>query len=321
MLDRLLEIESEAYEPARRDTPETLSVGLSHPDGIAVVAEIESEEGSVIIGSALAGPLEHFQSVEGPDRDPHMDAHNTAYSIALTVHPNHHGTGIGRALKAAQVKACQALVDANGHPRYRWMTGRTRVGLAENMAHLTRTFGSYEALRLKAQYGEPDGEAIYYRIPLGPYAPHMGRPSLDPTTQDWAQGLSRPLSSPPADLQRLAESGGLFGATVNKITICNYISPAIVRAVEWVAALNPDHPHMYLTSCRDELVDKSIRTLKHYRTEGTIVIGIDGGYFGHTSAGARALSDPRVHHMGRAAVEWPRIAHPRSGGLQQAWSH
>ena len=129
-----------------------------------------------------------------------------------------------------------------------------------------------------------------YRIPLGPYAPQIGRPSLDPTTQDWAQGLSRPLSSPPADLQRLAESGGLFGATVNKITICNYISPAIVRAVEWVAALNPDHPHMYLTSCRDELVDKSIRTLKHYRTEGTIVIGIDGGYW-KGKAGARALSD------------------------------
>ena len=314
LLRALLEIESAAYEPARRDTPETLSVGLEHPDGIAVVAEVESPDGWRVVGSALAGPLESFTHVEGPDKDPHLGAQNTAYSIAITIHPDHHGQGMGTALKQAQLRATRALQTPAGTPRYTGMTGRNRVGLAASMTHLNRIFGAYEVKRLTGQYGEADGEAIYYRIPVQSWAPPSSTCSR--LAMNWAHGLSNPLASPPESLVALKEDGGLFGPAVTKITICNYITPAIVRAIEWVGALNPEHPHLYLTSCRDELVDKTIRTLKHTRKNGIAAVGLTGGYLGHTSAGARALSDPKVHRMGTAARSWPLIAHPGDSGIE-----
>ncbi|MEE2789701.1 MAG: aminotransferase class III-fold pyridoxal phosphate-dependent enzyme [Myxococcota bacterium] len=312
LLERLLEIEAAVYEPARRDSPATLNVGLSHPDGVAVVAEVADGDGWMIIGSALAGPLEQFESVEGPDTDRHLGQANTAYSIAITVHPDHQGQGVGKALRDAQLKALRTMERSDG-PRYEYVTGRNRVGLATSMTHVNRCFGAYEVVRLTEQYGEKNAEAIYYRQPLRAWAP----PAVPPSTSNvlpWSDGIARPWHTAPASLRSLLTRGALFGPTVNKITICNYVTPAIVRAIEWVGALNPNHPHLYLTSCRDELVDKSIRTLKHNRPSATLAIGVDGGYLGHTTSGARALSDPAVHRMGAPIVEWPRMPHPSVAG-------
>jgi len=88
-----------------------------------------------------------------------------------------------------------------------------------------------------------------------------------------------------------------------------------VRAVEWVSALSARHPHLYLTSCRDETVDKAIRTLRYYRKEAQAVIGLEGGYVGHTTAAARSISDPDVHTQGEAIFNWPRIPHPEEAGV------
>ncbi|MEE2787696.1 MAG: aminotransferase class III-fold pyridoxal phosphate-dependent enzyme, partial [Myxococcota bacterium] len=316
LLERLLVIEAATYEPERRDTPATLNVGLSHADAVAVIAEVPEADGWLTVGSALAGPLEQFGSIEGPDTDRFLGQNNTAYSIAVTVHPNYQGKGIGKALRDAQLKALRTM-ERSGRPRYEYVTGRNRVGLAASMTHVNRCFGAYEVVRLSGQYGQDDAEAIYYRQPLRAWVPPADEP-LENSNLPWSDGLARPWHTAPPSLRSLYEKGALFGPTVNKITICNYVTPAIVRAVEWVGALNPNHPHLYLTSCRDELVDKSIRTLKYHRPEATLAIGLDGGYLGHTTSGARALSDPAVHRMGAPVIEWPRMPHPGVVGSESA---
>jgi acetylornithine/succinyldiaminopimelate/putrescine aminotransferase len=98
---------------------------------------------------------------------------------------------------------------------------------------------------------------------------------------------------------------------VNKVTLCNYVTPAVVRATEWVASLAPAQPHLYLTSSRDETFDKAVRALRVNRPEGQVVIGLEGGYVGHTTGAARSLSDPRVHRQGPGYFRgWPRLPHP-----------
>jgi len=314
VLEKLLDIESAAYEPARRDTRETLSIGLNHPFGVAVVAEFKASDEWVIVGSALAGPLDAFRHIAGPDQDQYLDQNNTAYSIAITIHPDHQGVGLGAKLKRAQLTQTRRLKTADGQIRYRWMTGRNRVGLADSMTHLNRMFGAYEDVTLSDQYGETGAKAIYYRIPLQDYSPGLCGP-VERQALLWSSALSQPLAQPPETLVDLRDKGGLFGPAVTKITVCNYITPAIVRAIEWVTALNTNYPHLYLTSCRDELIDKTIRTLKHHRTKGVAAIGLTGGYVGHTSAGCRAVSDGSVHKMGPAARQWPLVDHPSQVGV------
>ena len=109
------------------------------------------------------------------------------------------------------------------------------------------------------------------------------------------------------------ERGALYGPTVNKLTVLNYLTPAIVRATEWVGALTPSLPHAYLCSSRDETVDKSVRVLRWHRTEAQKVIGFEGAYVGHTSSGARSISDPATHRQGAPYFDWPRVPHPADG--------
>jgi acetylornithine/succinyldiaminopimelate/putrescine aminotransferase len=83
-----------------------------------------------------------------------------------------------------------------------------------------------------------------------------------------------------------------------------------VRALEHVTALVPELPHLYLTSSRDEAVDKSLRLIRCTRKQAKVAIGIAGGYLGHTAASCRSLSDPEVHQGGPAHFAWPRVPHP-----------
>jgi acetylornithine/succinyldiaminopimelate/putrescine aminotransferase len=99
--------------------------------------------------------------------------------------------------------------------------------------------------------------------------------------------------------------------------VLNYLTPAVVRATEWVAALTPQLPHAYLCSGRDETVDKSVRALRWHRTEADTVIGLSGGYVGHTTACARSISDPNVHRQGRPHFAWPRVPHPVEVGAYE----
>src|SRR5262249_29207264 len=155
-----------------------------------------------------------------------------------------------------------------------YVTSRNRIGHTARMRHLNDVYGAHAVCVLTGQYEDPEGQAVYYRIPLAPIAPDTSMRRRQPgNALALTQGISRPLAQPPASLVEAERRGLLYGPAVNKITLMNYATPAMVRAMEWVSALAPRLPHMYLTSSRDETIDKSLRILRWHRKEGRVVIG------------------------------------------------
>lgn len=315
LLPAILEIEYRVYEPVRRTSPAQIQAALEDPDCIATLGEVREGDDWEFVGFAIGYPLEAAaEHEEGPDLDLMLDKRNSLYSLSLTVTEKFQGLGIGRKLKAAQLEEASRRTNADGSPRYRFVAGRNRVGLTAAMGHLNRAYGAHLVAVLTGQYEDPEGQAIYYRIPLGAMAPV--RDDQEDAETSLAAGISTPFASPPASLTAAEKSGLLFGPAVNKLTVMNYTTPAIVRALEWVSAMAPRLPHMYLTSCRDELVDKSLRLLRTHRTGAQIAIGLVGGYVGHTTAAARSISDPEVHRQGPAHFDWPLLPHPDDIGVQ-----
>src|SRR5262249_2584183 len=70
----------------------------------------------------------------------------------------------------------------------------------------------------------------------------------------------------------------------------------------------------YLTSSRDETIDKALRLIRCTRKSAEVAIGLQGGYLGHTAASCRSLSDPEVHAGGPGHFAWPRVPHPAQAG-------
>jgi GNAT superfamily N-acetyltransferase len=278
--------------------------------GVVIIAEVETDSGWLIVGSALAGPIEGFPALDGPKQDPNRGLHTTAYSIALTIHPDFHGLGLGRALKKAQLHEARKLTHEDGSPRYQSMVGRNRIGMTDSMGHLNDSFGAYTLETLPHQYGGDDGLARYYSIPLRGFVPTDTVPT--DLRMHWSSGHAQPFMNPPVSLQERAAEGTLFGPTVNKVTICNYVTPSVVRAVEWAGALTPELPHLYLSSGRDELIDKSVRLLRYARKDAEVCLSFEGGYVGHTSATARSVSCSSVHQQGAHVFEWPSTVHPET---------
>jgi hypothetical protein len=194
------------------------------------------------------------------------------------------------------------------------------------MTHLNRVFGAHVVSVLTGQYEDPEGQAIYYRIPLGAFAPDPllvqdeRRRHQQPVQGehdieiDLASGLTKPFADGPPSLRDAEQRGLLFGPAVNKLTLMNYVTPGTVRALEWLGSLLPELPHIYLTSSRDECVDKALRLMKVTRKDAAIAIGLDGGYVGHTVATCRSLSDPSTHRGGPGHFAWPRVPHPTGPG-------
>ncbi len=311
LIPTLRAIEAKVYEPARRDTEAHLRKGF-HPEGVAVVAEVEEGASVRVIGSALATPLELVADVVGPDEDPMLGRGNTIYSIAVTVDPDFQGHGVGRALKLAQLEAARVMRRPDGSPRFLHASGRNRVPDASAMARLNDSLGAYTVRAIENAY-EGEGVARYYRQPLGAFVVDAAAAPPSRPATDLASGLARPLAAVPSSLAALRDAGALYGPTVNKITILNYLTPAIVRATEWVAALTPELPHAYLCSSRDETLDKSVRALRWHRKAADRVIAFEGAYVGHTTTAARSISDPATHRAGAPYFDWPRVPHPADG--------
>ncbi|HTR52108.1 MAG TPA: aldehyde dehydrogenase family protein [Kofleriaceae bacterium] len=324
-LPAILDIEYQVYEPARRTPPGEIRAAIEDPEGSLIVAEAPSPNGGVtLVGFAIGGPLEASKDVEGCDDDPMLGKRNTMYSVSITVAPGYQNHGIGRHLKEMQLRDAAARKMTDGSPRYRYVTGRNRVGRTAQMTHLNRVFGAHVVSVLTGQYEDPEGQAMYYRIPLAPLAPtridsqmRRARASDDHVELDLASGLVRPFATPPRTLCELEEQGALYGPAVNKLTLMNYVTPGVVRALEWLGALVPELPHLYLTSSRDEAVDKALRLVRCTKKGAQVAIGVQGGYYGHTAASCRSLSDPDVHAGGPAHFAWPRVPHPAIAGTAE----
>lgn len=314
-LPAILDIELCVYEPVRRTDPAQIRAALEDVDCIATFAEVKERGSWKFVGFAIGNPLEAAaKHEEGPDRDPMLGRKNSLYSLSLTVAEDYQGYGIGKKLKRAQLKEAASRVNEDGTSRYRFVAGRNRVGHTAAMAHLNRAFGAHLVCVLTGQYEDPEGQAIYYRMPLGPLAPVRATDNED--VKSLAVGISTPFAEPPASLLEAETSGLLYGPAVNKLTIMNYATPGVVRALEWASAMAPKLPHMYLTSCRDELVDKSLRLMRTHRSEAQVAIGLVGGYLGHTTAAARSISDPGVHAQGPKHFDWPLLPHPEDVGIE-----
>ena len=309
VLDAFMAIEAKVYEPARRDTREWLGKAFDDPAAIALLAEAEVDGTWRLVGATLGCPLENVGGVDGLEDDPMRPFNNTIYAMSTALDPDWAGFGLGKELKQRLIEEAARLRRPDGTERYHFMCGRMRVGATGAMRYINRSLGANEVWHFEGQY-EGEATAVYYRLPLR--APMI----VDVERRERERDLeladpSSPLRRPPETLASLQQRGALFGPAVNKLTLVNYVTPAVVRAVEHVAAISPEHPHLFLTSSRDECFDKSLRVLRHHRPNAVIAIGFEGGYVGHTSAAARSLSDPRVHRGGPSYFPtFVRIPHP-----------
>jgi acyl-CoA reductase-like NAD-dependent aldehyde dehydrogenase/4-aminobutyrate aminotransferase-like enzyme len=327
-LPAILDIEYQVYEPARRTPPAEIRAAIEDPEGSLIVGEVTGASGKPqLVAFAIGAPLEQSKDVEGPDDDPMLGKKNSMYSMSITVAPSFQSSGIGRKLKELQLRDAARRTKPDGTPRYRYVTGRNRVGRTAQMTHLNRVFGAHVVSILTGQYEDPEGQAMYYRIPIGAIRPdpvvkqevlatrakHPTALDDDDIDFDLASGLTKPFAQ--LESLRSAEDRGLlYGPAVNKLTLMNYVTPATVRALEWIGSLVPELPHIYLTSSRDESVDKALRLIRVTRKTAQVAIGLQGGYYGHTAASCRSLSDPEVHLGGPAHFHWPRVPHPALAG-------
>jgi 4-aminobutyrate aminotransferase-like enzyme/predicted N-acetyltransferase YhbS len=293
----VMALEQRAYEPARADSEEFLRATAAA--GVGLVARDSATD--ELLGFMFGAPIEHYASVSGPDGDRFRGQGNTLYAADLTVSESARERGVGRALKTRQVEW------ARTHG-YEFVAGRTRVGAAEEMAALNRSLGAYTATILEKQYGG-EGQAEYYRIPL-----RSPIPAVRPTrSHDLASGLQSPLGPRPECMA----THELVGPTASRLNLSNWATLDSVHYYEHLRAILPRGTgHLYTTSSRDELLDKSLRCLKMNRPGSTIAVGFEGGYVGHTTAAARSLSDPAGFGPHFGLFEWPRIPHPDDVGIE-----
>jgi 4-aminobutyrate aminotransferase-like enzyme/predicted N-acetyltransferase YhbS len=293
----IMALEQRAYEPARADSEEFLRAAAQA--GLGLVAR--DGENDELLGFAFGAPLEYFPEVSGPDGDKYRGVGNTLYAADLTVSETARGRGVGRSLKTRQVEWARA----HG---YAFVTGRTKVGAADEMAGLNRSLGAYTATILKQQY-EGDAQAIYYRIPLRgpvPAKKHV-------RSHDLASGIQAPFGPRP----EFMATRELVGPTASRLNLSNWATLDSVHYFEHLRAILPRGTgHLYTTSSRDELLDKSLRCLKMSRPGATIAVGLEGGYLGHTTAAARSLSDGAGFGEHFALFDWPRLPHPERAGIE-----
>ncbi len=308
-------IQSETYEPARRDAIALLKLVTAARGGLCVIAE----DPGGLVGYTFGAPLELWPSTAGPSQDPHRGRDNTLYSADLTVAPRGRGRGIGWRLRAAMIRAALAQRRPDGRPRYAYITGRNRVGEADAMWRLNQRFGAYEVARYAGQYGDPRAMSRYYRLPLRRHdkRPFEGKPGYAGVGQgrvDAAHGVALPTGLGHPLLERARQLGVFDEGALTKMTVSNFIVPPYARYAEYLRHRAPRGlDHLYFTSCPDEMTDKTIRVLKHKRVDGHLVIGLEGGYFGHTTAASRSLSHPGGNTPAHGFFDWPFVPHPADG--------
>ncbi len=307
-VDQIQLLEQAAYEPSRQDSMEFLHAWLEQPKSIGLLLKL----GEKLVGFAIGGPLEHSQA-DGPKQDPMRGLGNTFYSTDVNVHESIRGKGVGYHLKKAQIEAAKAL-------GYSFMTGRNRVGSTDQIQRIAKSFGAYQVAIYDSQYGG-DAQALYYRIPLNRPAvtPPLNKVERGPGGEvlDWSNSIQAPLGAHAPELQSDLERGVFTSAVGTKLTLGNFVTPDFVRYTELLRHFMPKScKHLYVTSGRDEMVDKGLRSLRVIRPKAQVAIGLQGQYLGHTTAAARSLTDPEHYTQPFGWFNWPLVASSR--GVEKA---
>lgn len=304
------QLQLQHYEAARRDDLRRFTALIDDPEAVCFLAR--DADGN-LVGTAFGFPLEHFPALDGPNDDPELGRGSTLYSADVTVHREHRGKGLGVALKDAQLAAAMLRRRPNGQPRFHFVTGRNKVGATPQMGAINARFGAYEVQRYSHQYGDGAGVAIYYRIPL--CAPRLVRPSSDPPPpvqldlDGAAERRVRAHTAAGRELVAPWRAGVLNGAIVNKLSLCNFVTPGVVRAFEMLRASAPRGlGHLVVASSRAEVCDKGLRALKYHRGAARRVISVGPVSAGVTTAAARSLSMPA--DASENFFSWPSTADP-----------
>lgn len=321
-LRAITDLEHISYEPARRDRTAYLKLVAESKDAVVVLAE----DPQGMVGMSFAGPLELFWGTDGPRQDPNLGRGNTLYSADITVSPDARGRGIGWRLRLAQLTEAVRM-RKGGKPRYDFISGRNRVGSADAMWAINREFRAYTVAIYHDQYGELGGRARYYRMPLRRHD-RRGAPAT-PRSRVTAlsHGIAQPTGATHPLLEHALATGVFDEPALTKLTLSNFITRPMVRWAEaWRTLLPKGMAHLYTTSALDELTDKTIRVLKHNRRAGQLAVGLTGGYFGHTTAACRSLTDfstfpgPGGRPLAPDAegfFGWPHVPHPVDGGANR----
>lgn len=276
--DDIMALEATIYEPARMDSEEFLASAVKAEGSICSLAL----DGKKLVGFQITAPLEEFAGVHGPDQDPARGDNTHLYSADLLVSPECRGQGVGLRLKRRQIYRARNY-------GYEGIRSRNRVGAADAMSGINRSYGSAEIAYFPEDYGEDRAPCIYLSTPLYPQA----KPALD-----WSHGVEN-------------LTGGLLErdswvdwdlAAVNKNSLCNWWTPNMTRYVEWLRSVCP-LGHLYLASGRDEAVDKLVKCLIYFRKGAQTMISFEGSFWGGVTACARSLSDLKFgtyfpwHHL------------------------
>ncbi len=337
-LPAILDIEYQVYEPARRTPPAEIRAAIEDAEGSLIVGEAPERRSGLaqLVGFAIGAPLEQCHGRRGPRR--RSDARQAQHDVLGVDHgradvPERRDRPPAQGARSSRDAAARKRPD--GTPRYRYVTGRNRVGRTAQMTHLNRVFGAHVVSVLTGQYEDPEGQAIYYRIPLGALdarsggqagrpasprgRPRRGRRGRATTSRSISRrGLTRPFATGAGDAREAEDRGLLYGPAVNKLTLMNYVTPATVRALEWIGALVPELPHLYLTSSRDEAFDKALRLIRvHAQEPRRSRSGSRVATTATPSASAARCRIPTSTQGGPGHFAWPRVPHParrRHGG-------
>lgn len=307
------------YEPARQDDFERFTALMDDPDAVCflVVQGAELPPRGKLVGACIAFPLEHFRNIDGPRQDENLGRGNTLYAADTTVHAEHRGGGIGRVLKEAQVAFAMQHRRRDGTLRFHFVVGRNRVGLTTRMRWLNGQFGAVRVERYVGQYGDASAAADYYRInlmtPRLPPGAHV-RPEA-PRVIDLDPGLERRLGDlrlggeGASELLEAYHAGRMNGGVVNKLSLCNFVTPGVIRAHEALRACAPRGlAHLIAASGRAEMLDKTLRAFKYHRGDAQVVLSLGPVHAGKSTAAARAVSLPATSPDNWFG--WPTLADP-----------
>lgn len=306
LCDQIMQLEAETYRPERQDSFETLHAVVAHPEGVVLIAE--DLEG--LAGMSFASPLEEWAHKKGgPTEDHNQGAHNTLYGADTAVALRVRGHGVGYRLRKVLVTEALRMTRADGSPRFAFISGRNQIGSSNAMWAINQKWGGYLVDIHHGLYGIENAQARYYRIPLRRFDRRSFTTPVDTSLQMW--GVHQPTGQTHELLQRAQNLGVFDEGALTKMTMSNFITPPYARYAEALRMiLPPGCAHMYFTSCPDEMIDKGIRSFKHHRSEGQIVLSLQGTCLGRNTAAGRSLTDDQKYFA------WPSIAHPNDVGIE-----